>query len=222
MAKSKAQIGFGTILAYGTPAQVPTAAGYLVNGALTAGVTTIVVDTGTGAIPAGAKVTFGNDTTVYVVETPLSGGSFTLTEGLGAAVADDAAVNVSVGDETFTPVAEIVGDISINQSMDEVEVTHHGSPGRAREYLPTLINRDASFSVNFLPDDVGQQAIAEGIFITGSTRNWRISYPPPDAVTSAVTQTFSAFLTSFNLTSPLDSQMTAEVSLRVTGPVTRV
>ena len=222
MAKSKAQIGFGTILAYGTPGTVPTASGYLTAGALAQGATTITVDTGTGTIPAGAKVTFGSATTVYVVATALSSGSFTLTEGLGATVADDAVVNVSVGDETFKSVAEIVGDISINQSMDEVEVTHHGSPGRAREYLPTLINRDASFSVNFLPGDVGQQAIAEGIFTTGSTRNWRISYPPPDAVTSAVTQTFSAFLTSFNLTSPLDSQMTAEVSLRVTGPVTRV
>ena len=149
MPPTKAQIGFGTILAYGGgPQLVPTASGYLVNGALAISDTTIAVDTGTGTIPAGAKVTFGSDTTVYVVATALASGSFTLTEGLSAVVADDAAVTVTQGDEVFTPVAEVMGDISINQAMDEVEVTHHGSPDRSREYVPTLINRDASFSVN--------------------------------------------------------------------------
>ena len=149
MPPTKAQIGFGTILAYGGgPQPVPTASGHLVNGALAQGATTIVVDTGTGTIPAGAKVTFGNDPTVYVVATALASGSFTLTAGLAVAVSDDAAVTVTQGAEVFTPVAEVMGDISINQSMDEVEVTSHSSPNRSREYLPTLINRDASFSVN--------------------------------------------------------------------------
>ena len=152
MAQTQAQIGFGTILAYGGGVpDAPTASGYLVNGALAVGATTVVVDTGTGTIPVGEKVTFGSVTTVYIVATALTGTSFTITEGLLAAVADDAAVAVTQGDEAFTPVAEVMGDISINQSMDEVEVTHHQSPDGSREYLPTLINRDASFSVNFLP-----------------------------------------------------------------------
>ena len=216
---TQAQIGFGTILAYGSgPQPVPTASGYLVNGALTQGATTIVVDTGTGTIPAGAKVTFGSDTTVYIVATALASGSFALTEGLAAAVADDAAVAVTQGDEVFTSVAEVMGDISINQSMDEVEATHHGSPGRSREYVPTLINRDASFSVDFLPNNAGQQALADGIFTVGAVRNWKVTYP----VTPAVTDQFSAFLTSFNITAPLADKMTAEIGMRVTGPVTRV
>ena len=222
MAESKAQIGFGTILAYGTPAPVPTAIGYLVNGALVAADTSVTVDTGSGTIPAGATVTFGSDTRVYTVETALAGGSFTLTEGLEAAVADDAAVNVSVGDEMFTQVAEIMGDISLNQSRDEVEVTHHASPGGDREYVPTLKSRDLSFSVNFLPDDASQQALAEGIFTEGGTRTWRIIWPAPDAATPAETRQFRGFLTAFNITTPLDSQMSAEVSMRVTGSVTRV
>ena len=222
MGRSKARIGFGTILGYGTPATVPTASGYLTAGALAQGATTITVDTGMGTIPAGAKVTFGSATTVYVVETPLSSGSFTLTEGLGATVADDAAVNVSVGDEAFTQVAEIMGDISLNQSRDDVEVTHHGSPDGDREYVPTLKSRDLSFSVNFLPEDVGQRALAEGIFTEGGTRNWRVTWPAPDAATPAETRQFRGFLTAFNITTPLDSQMSAEVSMRVTGSVTRV
>ena len=219
MPPTNAQIGFGTILAYGGgPQPVPTASGYLANGALTEGATTIPVDTGTGTIPAGAKVTFGSDPTVYVVATALASGSFTLTEGLGTAVSDDATVTVTQGDEVFTSVAEVMGDISINQSMDEVEVTHHGSPERSREYIPTLINRDASFSVNFLPNDAGQQALVDGIFTVGAVRNWKVTYP----VTPAVTDQFSAFLTSFNITAPLADKMTAEIGMRVTGTVTRV
>ena len=151
------------------------------------------------------------------MKTALTSGSFTITEGLAAGVSDNAAVAVAQGDETFVQVAEVMGDISINQAMDEVEVTHHGSPNRSREYLPTLINRDASFSVNFLPGDVGQQAIADGIFTLGAVRNWRVTYP----VTPAVTHAFRAFLTSFNITAPLADKMTAEIGMRVTGPVTR-
>ena len=219
MPPTKAQIGFGTILAYGGgPQPVPTASGYLVNGALAEGATAISVDGGTGTIPAGAKVTFGSDPTVYVVATALASGSFTLTEGLAAAVSDDATVTVTQGDEVFTSVAEVMGDISINQSMDEVEVTHHGSPERSREYIPTLINRDASFSVNFLPNDAGQQALVDGIFTVGAVRNWKVTYP----VTPAVTDQFRAFLTSFSITAPLADKMTAEVGMRVTGTVTRV
>ena len=218
MPPTKAQIGFGTILAYGAgPPPVPTASSYLVNGVLAKGATTITVDGGTGTIPVGAKVTFGSATTVYIVKTALAGGSFTITERLAAGVADNAAVAVTQGDEVFTSVAE-VGDISISQSMDEVEATHHGSPDRRREYVPTLISGDASFSVNFLPNDAGQQAILNGIFALGAVRDWRVIYP----VTPAVTDQFSAFLTSFNITAPLADKMTAEIGMRVTGTVTRV
>jgi hypothetical protein len=72
-----------------------TGASYLVNGALTAGATTVVVDTGSGTIVAGDIVTFGSDTTQYVVASALAGGSFTIAApGLRAAVADNASVTL--------------------------------------------------------------------------------------------------------------------------------
>ena len=76
----------------------PTASGYLVNGELAKGATSIVVDTGSGTIPAGSRVTFGTAITVYTVKTAInSDKTFTLTTGLAAAVADDAAVTVTGG-----------------------------------------------------------------------------------------------------------------------------
>jgi hypothetical protein len=75
-----------------------TGAGYLVNGALAKGATTITVDTGTGTVLAGDIVTFAGDTNKYVVATALSGGSFTINApGLRNAIADNAAITVGAG-----------------------------------------------------------------------------------------------------------------------------
>lgn len=72
-----------------------TGTGYLVNGALAIGATTITVDTGAGTIVAGDVVTFAGDTNKYVVTSALSGGSFTIgLPGLVAAVADNVAITV--------------------------------------------------------------------------------------------------------------------------------
>lgn len=72
-----------------------TGAGYLVNGALAKGATTINVDTGTGTVVAGDVVTFAGDANKYVVATTLSGGAFTINApGLRGAVADNAAMTV--------------------------------------------------------------------------------------------------------------------------------
>lgn len=71
-----------------------TGSGYLLNGALAVGDTTITVDTGTGTILAGDVVTISNHK--YVAATALSGSTFTIAEpGIREAVADNTAVTVN-------------------------------------------------------------------------------------------------------------------------------
>lgn len=76
-----------------------TGAGYLTNGALSAGDTTITADTGTGTILAGDVVTFAADSNnKYVVTAALSGGSFTIgSPGLRVDVPDGNAITVGNG-----------------------------------------------------------------------------------------------------------------------------
>ncbi len=70
-----------------------TGAGYLVNGARAAGVYTVTVDTGTGTIPAGTRVTFAGNADSYTVVS-FAANVITLSQALTGAVADNAAVTV--------------------------------------------------------------------------------------------------------------------------------
>lgn len=73
-----------------------TGTGFLVNGALAAGATTITVDTGTGTIVAGDVVTFAADSVnKYVVTGTLANNVFTIgAPGLLVPVADNNAITV--------------------------------------------------------------------------------------------------------------------------------
>ena len=70
-----------------------SAASYLVNGKADEGDTEVTVDTGTGTFNAGDVVTFGEDTTLYVVKSATAT-KITLDMPLKADVADNAAVTV--------------------------------------------------------------------------------------------------------------------------------
>lgn len=79
-------------LASGTT--VGTGASYQLNGAHSAGATTITVDTGSGTILAGDVVTISGNK--YIVLTALAAGSFTINApGLRTALADNVAVTVN-------------------------------------------------------------------------------------------------------------------------------
>ncbi len=70
-----------------------TGSAYEVVGAHTAGDTTIVVDTGTGTLPAGTKITFAGNSDIYTV-TGFAGGIITIAQPLTGALADNALVTV--------------------------------------------------------------------------------------------------------------------------------
>lgn len=84
------------------PHTAGSASGYLVNGGAKKGDTEITIDTGSGTFAKGDIVTFGDDTTQYVVvEDVATGGTILkIANGLKADVADNAAIAVASG---YTP-----------------------------------------------------------------------------------------------------------------------
>lgn len=78
----------------------PDADGFLVNGSVTTGATTIPVDGGTGTFTANSVVTFAGHATEYTVSTTLTGpGNLVLSSGLTSALADDEAVSRETASE---------------------------------------------------------------------------------------------------------------------------
>jgi len=75
---------------------IGTGTGYLIDGALAVGATTLTVDTGSGTIVAGDLITIVGSSFKYIVKTALTGGVTLVIGGKGLrdAIADNAAVTV--------------------------------------------------------------------------------------------------------------------------------
>ena len=120
----------------------------------------------------------------------------------------------------YTAIAEVAEIGPPEFSTDDVDVTHHQSPGEHKEHIPSL--RDTGpigLTVNWLPNDATQKATGDGLLAlwrSRAVRTWRMTFP----VTPAVHWTFKAYVSGFNPDTPQDDKMSAEVSLMVTGDPT--
>jgi hypothetical protein len=112
-----------------------TGSGYLLNGALAVGGTTVTVDTGTGTILAGDIVTFAGTTAhKYVVNTTLSGATFTIGDpGSRVLEADNDAVTVG---NDFTP------NLAFHKSAVELAMRPMADPPGGDLAVDTMIVQD--------------------------------------------------------------------------------
>lgn len=105
-----------------------------------------------------------------------------------------------------------------SSEVDQVDVTHMRSPGRRREFIDGLIDSgEFSFQMNYIPgsdsDDLMRGILSAA---TGERRrNWRIIYPNNEM------DTFAGNLQTYEPDVPTDDKMTATVTIRVTGDITR-
>lgn len=116
-----------------------------------------------------------------------------------------------------TKVAEVI-EISLpNPQQSDVEATHFESPGRAREYIPGLIdNGEISLSINY---DAGSATDTLLLSALGDTeaRECMVSIP----TTSGVKQefTFPGIVKGYERSIPIDDRQTATITIRVAGAV---
>ena len=128
---------------------------------------------------------------------------------------------LKVGDgaspENFTAIAEIKDITPPPQTREFADVTHMQSPGKVREFKPTVINPgEIRCKCNFLPDNSTQGFATSGIikdFQDGTARNYQIHYP----TSPSHTQTLALYVASYQPIGPMTGAFEMDVTFKVSG-----
>ena len=121
--------------------------------------------------------------------------------------------------DVYVAFAEVISITPPSASVDQVDVTHMLSPNRYREFIDGLIDAgEMSMDINFVPGNNDDDRVFELLALpigTDHRRNMRISYP------NGVTWSFRGTLTGYEPDVPVDDKMTATLTFKVSGGVTR-
>lgn len=123
------------------------------------------------------------------------------------------------GTEVFTTIAEVKDISGPSFSADTVELTTHSSSGAWKEKLPTLLDAgEITLDINFIPTNATQSQ-STGLlrdFKNRTKRNFQLVWPDVGGTTWA----FSAYVTGFEPSAPVDDLLGASVTLTITGAPT--
>jgi predicted secreted protein len=121
-----------------------------------------------------------------------------------------------------TLVAEINDISGPSLSRDTIEVTHHQSTNRWREFIKSLKDGgEISFTINYNPVDTTHKT-STGVladFANDTTVDtWSLVFPD----SGLTTWSFPAIVTGFEPKEPIDDRLTADITLKVAGQPTLV
>lgn len=127
----------------------------------------------------------------------------------------------STGPDVFTNVAQIKDLSGPSAQSDQIEVSHRDS--RWRRFVSGMRDGgEVSFDVVFDPDHASHDPLVTGslwnLLEEGAVGVFRIVFP--GVGTATTTATFSAFVSNFEITSPLEDGTGGAVTMKITGAVT--
>lgn len=119
----------------------------------------------------------------------------------------------AVGSGVYVELLEVFEVTPPEITVDQVEVTHFKSPGRAKQFIPALAdNGTAQAQMNYLPNSTTDQRLRE-LQASGEVLSMRITFP------NGVTVTFPASVESYSQNIPVGDRMTATAGFKVAGQV---
>jgi hypothetical protein len=119
---------------------------------------------------------------------------------------------------TWTDVGGVTGLDGPNQEQNFVDVTDFDSVNNTREYVPGLNDvGEMTLSLNYDPNSVGHQTL-EGIYDGRTLRKWRVRY---GAASPYRFHSFSGYIQSLTPSARAGEIISAQVTIRVTGAITR-
>lgn len=123
------------------------------------------------------------------------------------------AIEDAVGSGVYVELAEVFEVTPPEYTIDQVEVTHMQSPGRAKEFIPALSdNGTAQAQMNYIPGSATDTRIRE-LQASGEVLSMKITYP------NGSTVTFPGSVESYNQAIPVGDRMTATAGFKVAGAV---
>lgn len=135
--------------------------------------------------------------------------------GYGSSFSIDRADSPLVFDE----LAEVFSITPPSAAIDPIDVTHMQSPNRTREFVSGLNDPgECSLEMNYVPGSASDQILLAILALpigVSRRRTCKIVYP------NHITDSFSAELVNYEPTLPVDDRMTATVTFKVSGIVTR-
>ncbi len=115
----------------------------------------------------------------------------------------------------FTFIGEIGGDIVPPAlSRNSIEVTTHNDDIDA--FVAGVLRRgEVTFPINVIAGDAGHDEVTglQDHIINNTKTGYRITFPDGDFII------FSGYVTNFARRAPVDGALTADVTLRPTGPM---
>lgn len=131
---------------------------------------------------------------------------------------------IQLGDNSSSPtqfddIAEVLKITPPGEDVEAIDVTHLSSPNATKEFLAGLITPgEVNFEMNFVPTKDSPDGLSIDDLRTveraRAPRTFKIVLPDGSPATEC---TFTGFVKSINQEVPLDSQITATVSIQVTG-----
>jgi predicted secreted protein len=124
------------------------------------------------------------------------------------------AISTTAAGSTYTTIGE-VSDIELpSDEVEEVDVTHYGSPARTREFIAGLINTgEASFTVNWIPGET-TDIFLRGMRISGAVHNHKITFPNGSSVV------YPGFIKGYSPSAPIDDKLSAQYTVKKAGAET--
>lgn len=115
---------------------------------------------------------------------------------------------------TWTDIAGIRDISGPGLSADTVDVTTHDSTDAFREFLKTLIDAgEITFDLVWDPEEAAGQKYLLDQMITRTPADFRIVF----ATTTSKTWQVTAFVTGFEPNNPVEGEISASVTMKITG-----
>lgn len=121
--------------------------------------------------------------------------------------------------ENFTTIAEVTDIGGPEFTLATEDVTNHSSIEGWREYIGTILDPgEIQFSINFIPTEATHNPSTGLIkdMVDKTLRNFELVFPD----SGSTTWSFSALITSFKSSEPVQGKLAADVTLRVSGKPT--